>query len=181
MTEDKTDSRRNLIDEPISAEKAEALAKFRSRYFRTLVERRLREAAADEARRPVLRRVSWPIWAASLILLVVAGVFVSRALRPAPGFDQPTAVMRFLELLPGIRNIDVRPAGPIGESEKSSAGPGRSIAAALWDLEERASASRSPGPGRSGIFPAGSLSLEETYRILFIEKSVERVLMRTAS
>jgi hypothetical protein len=175
--------KRNLIDpdfERVSAlikkEEEDALAFFRARDFQQGVERRLRAAAAREARTWPLRKRTGPVLAAVLVAALAGATFFllrRPAARPAPEFKTLASA---LAQLPGLSPSPGRelpaPAEKAGSFRLAESVGQALVRAGQSKREEGQSFSV---PMEKGEVP--HLSLDEKMEILFQEKVIERALL----
>jgi hypothetical protein len=168
----------------IRAEENAALARFRERDFEAGIRRRIRSASWTEPERPFGRIFARPGWIAVAggILLIAVGVAVFR--RPAPKSDLARSIEDILRLAPGIEALEAGFSAGGRALEATAAAPDANKLAALIVGNRNLGAARSPrridatSEKPREIRPLG---LEEVYQILFIDKSIERVLTLVTS
>ena len=164
----------------IRSEEDAALARFRSEDFESKVRRRIAAASPGENDRPIGRIFTRPVWiaAAAGILLIAVGIAVLH--RPAPRPDLARSIEGILRLAPGIEALEAGLWAGGGETETVSAAPDARNLAALLIGGMSSAAARSAAAGADvprKSREARPLSLEEMYRIVSVDKSIERVLM----
>jgi len=163
----------------IRAEESAALARFRSEDFESHVRRRITVSPKEKAR-PFGRMLARPVWiaAAGGILLIAVGISLLR--RPAPKPDLARSIEGILRLAPDFRALEVGLGARSRGSEAAAAAPDASNLAALIVGGMSSAATRSAEPGAEVMRKSREtrpLSLEEIYRIVTVDKSIERVLM----
>jgi len=178
MENRKPDTTSKFIEDLIAAEEKEALARFRAGDFRAHIENKLK-SAADQKRPPFHSRlVIQPVWAGAAVLIILGTAILPRILNQRPRPDFAPAVENVLRLMPGFQAIE----GFVRLPSEMRASPASSWEKTIADALSRASPGVSPNQGRTpeprtGQLPGTRpLGLEELYRLLFMEKSVERVL-----
>jgi hypothetical protein len=178
MTNDDRESRPDAIERLIADEDAEALVEFRTRDFPDLVERRIAEAG--RRRRPAFSgRFLRPVTVVAAAVLACA-VIAYLVLPHGSSVNESAAmIQRALQGMPGLQPPDKAAAGDADAGSASGSASPLSFAAVLASAYGEITAGEREGAGASD--PAGErraprLSLREKYKILIIEKSVERVL-----
>jgi hypothetical protein len=178
MENHKSDTTDKLIDNLIAAEEKEALARFRAGDFRSRIENRL-ISAADQKHPPFYSRlIIRPAWAGAAVVIILGTAVLFRIVhqKPQPLFA-PT-VENALRLMPGFRAIEGSP--PLSPEMRVATASSweKTIGDALSRRSAGVSLNRSgtPEPRTGGISGSRPLGLAEIYRMLFMEKSVERVL-----
>lgn len=164
----------------IRAEENAALARFRAGDFESNVRRRIADAPRAETEHPFGRILARPFWIAVAggILLIAVGVAVFR--RPAPKPDLARSIEDILRLAPGIEALE---AGLLARSrvpEEAAVAPDTDNLAALIAGSLSSGAARSAEHGNAvprRPRETRPLSLEEIFRIVSVDKSIERVLM----
>jgi hypothetical protein len=168
----------------IRAEENAALARFRAKDFEANVRRRIGDASQGETERPFCRIMARPAWitVAGGILLIAVGFIVFR--RPAPKPDLARSIEDILRLAPGIEALEAGFSAGGRALEATAAAPDANKLAALiaWSMRSGAA----PSAGSNEAVPRKPremrpLDLEEVYQILFIDKSIERVLTLVTS
>jgi hypothetical protein len=178
MENHKPDTTGKFIEDLIAAEEKEALARFRAGDFRSQIENRLK-SAADHKRQPFHPRlVIQPVWAGVAVLIILGTAILPRILHQRPRPDFAPTMENVLRLMPGF--LAIEDSVPLPSEMRASATSSweKTIAAALSRPAAEAAKSqiRSPESNSGQIRRGRPLSLEEIYKILFMEKSVERVL-----
>jgi hypothetical protein len=173
MTTDDFKRQDDLIERLITAEADEALEKFRSGDFAEKVRTRIESVELPPKKRfaPLSGRF-WPTWAAIAggIVIAAAVLFWSKATGPGP--DMAAVIESFIRLEPAVRAVE-SPA-PSPPAIVSALLAGRQSA-----IPPKRTAPDANAPVRVGR-PA-PLGLEEMYKILFVDKSIERVLALMSS
>jgi hypothetical protein len=163
----------------IRAEESAALARFRAGDFEADVRKRIAGAPRVERERPFGRILARPAWIAIAagILLIAVGLALFR--RPAPKPDLARSIEDILRLAPEIDTLEAGFSAGGRAPEATAVAPEADNLAALIARSRSFGEARSSGRGESvprkrEIRP---LSLEEIYRIVSVDKSIERVLM----
>ena len=160
------------------------MARFRAGDFEAAVWRRIGRASRAERKGPLGPIWARPVWIAVAggILIVAVGLAVFR--RPAPKPDLAQSIEDTLRLATGIEALEAGSSAPGPTPEAAPAAPDANNLAALIAGNRNFGTVQSPqrveaaSQKRQEIRP---MSLEEVYRILFIDKSIERVLTLVTS
>jgi hypothetical protein len=164
-----------IISETVAAEESAALARFRASDFEGSVRRRLARSGAVEARRPLFPSITPAGWGAIAGGLAACALIAALLLPPpAELADIGDQIARCLETNPGVLSQGWE-AGPSTGTDPAVE-PSRlsSILTGLMgDRSPDPGAPAAPAPRRSFGRP---LSLEEMFKILVIDRSVERAL-----
>jgi hypothetical protein len=178
-------SQSDVIEQVIAAETERALARFRTKDFAADVQKRIAAGSPPKKRRfRILGAVPRPVWIAFAVAIVAgAGLLLlspGRKQRP----QMASTIERLLLHLPDWDKAE-SPSDLPRDDEAGVFSPMQTaIVQAL--LAGRKSAAATP-PAFQEAKPAGEvkrlppLGLEEMYKILFIDKSVERVLALISS
>ncbi len=167
----------STLEALIRAEEEASLARFRAGDFEAEVRKRVEAAdgSKTESRPRGLRRPAWALaGAAAGVLIVAAGLLLLRS----P--DGPSAMVRSIEQsLTGAPGIEALAADRSVGRDASESAPGESdavhLAAAL--ASGRTGGTGSTESRRTAPRPdARPLSLEEIYKIVMVDKSIERAL-----
>jgi hypothetical protein len=178
MENHKPDTTGKFLEDLIAAEEKEALARFRAGDFRSRIENRLKSAAGQKRPPFHSRRIIRPAWAGAAALIILGTAILPRILHQRPRPDFAPSVESVLRLMPGFQAIE----GSAALSSEMRVSTASSWEKTIADALSRRSAGVSLSQGRTPESRAGQirrgrpLGLEEIYKILFMEKSVERVL-----
>jgi len=168
----------------IRAEENAALARFRAGDFEAEVRKRIGRARRVKPERPFGRILARPAWiaAAGGMLLIAVGFALLR--RPAPKPDLARSIEGIFRMAPEIDALEAGSSAHIRIPEATAAAPDANNLAALIAGSMSSGAARSAGQGDAAPRkPRGTrpLSLEEIYRIVSVDKSIERVLKLVSS
>ena len=184
MTITEQQKREGSFEPLIRAEESAALARFRAGDFEAAVWQGIGRASRAEKNGrlgPIWARPVWIAIAAG-ILLIAVGLAVFW--RPGPKPDLARSIEDTLRLATGIEALEAGLSAPRPTPEAAPAAPDANNLAALIAGNRNFGTVQSPqrveaaSQKRQEIRP---MSLEEVYRILFIDKSIERVLTLVTS
>jgi hypothetical protein len=167
------------VETLIAAEVDAALGRFRAGNFKAEVRKRIEREERTTPWRPSRALLARPasVAAAAVILVIVAALVVLR--RPAPRPNFARSIEDILRLAPGIKALEAGSMAPRPSSEET---PAASDAVHLAALIAGSRTSEAPPPSGGIEIPARRplrirpLSLEEIYKIVSVDKSIERVL-----
>lgn len=178
MENHKPDTTGKFIEDIIAAEEKEALARFRACDFLSHIEKRLQSLPA-ESFRSRLRRMIWrPAWVVILGVALLGGMALRLVIHRSPRPNFSATIEQALHRMPGFQAIEGSVPLPSEMRASATSSWEKRIADALSRPSAEAAKSQIRSPeSRAGQIRRGRpLSLEEIYKILFMEKSVERVL-----
>jgi hypothetical protein len=168
------------LESLIRGEENAALARFRSEDFESHVRRRIAAVSPEEKARPLGRMLARPVRVAVAggILVIAVGIALLR--RPAPKPDLARSIEGILRMGPRIEVLEPGSLARARIPDATAAAPDANNLAALIAGGMSSGAARSAE--RADAVPrrfsgARPLSLEEIYRIVSVDKSIERVLM----
>lgn len=173
--ESKNESFESLID----AEVDSALAKFRSGRFEANVRESIREMAGRKSVDSLPHGLPRPARIAVAAGLLAGVVTIMILFQRTPRPDMAQAIENALQRTPGILALERHPSERLLAQEEIPSFLNNEIQSALR------LGRRKPAPARQSVEGAAipgkiqnlrPLTLEETYKILVIDKSVERVL-----
>ena len=173
-----------VIEKLIAMEEEESLAKFRASDFEAKARKRIGGISGRKGRSSLWRTVPAAAWV-SLAAVMLAGTVILLILpKKAPGPDMAQMIADILVQSPPIRvPADHAPAETAPQNEVASP-MGRKILSVLLGGSQNSESDRSlnrSSPPTSAQPKSRSLSLEETYKILIIDKAVERFLALISS
>ena len=186
MTPDRPDDTNDLIDRLVAAESNDALAEFRTKDFAAAVRKKMAAGPPPRKRRfAFLGAVPRPARIAGVAALIFIGVAL---LLLPPGKKQERLMASTIESLllhaPGGGEVEAPGALRSPEDAPTPSPTESAIVRAILAGKESASAVAKSGPDARVPAPAKRprpLGWEEMYKILFIDKTVERVLTLMSS
>jgi len=173
---EKTDE---LFASLIDAETDAALARFRSGNFEANVWKHVKDAARSSPKSPFAPILARPVWGGIAAGILVIAVGFALFHRPVPRVDLARSIEDGLRLAPGIEALEAELSAPDRKPVAEPDAPDAIRLAAVIAGNRDAGGARSTGRGeeislkKRGLRP---LSLEEIYKIVSIDKSIERVL-----
>jgi len=184
MIKDDTDFRNDPIAELIEAETQGALSKFLAEDFEAKV--RARIPAVPSRKRSVLtpRRRALPAWIAAAALILVGVALLLLPPEKKQGPQMASTIEHLLRQAPGMGGVIDLAAARLQVEEDRFSPAESAIVSALLAGRQSAAAPRKSAPKTKSSDEAKRprpLGLEEMYKILFIDKSVERVLTLISS
>jgi hypothetical protein len=177
-------SNQHVLEQLIAAEEKESLAAFRASDFEAKVRKKVQDVSGRKGHPSPRRAAPAAAWVRAAAVMLAGAVILLTLAKKEPG---PTMTQMITDILsqtqPNRILADHAPAETAPQSEAASPMERRILAAlragAQGPEAERLSG-RSARP--ASIKPgSGSLSLEETYKILIIDKAVERFLSLISS
>jgi len=171
------------LERLIDAEVGRALDTFRAGDFEADIRRRIRERGGREGAPARPRALQVTAWVATAAILLAGGMILLTHVRRTPRAGLGVAIETVLRRAPGSLILEWEASRfPRAAEETSRPMNGQILTALMKAHHSSASislpdkAGASPGTGRR-LRP---MTLEETYRILFIDRSIERVLALTS-
>jgi len=185
MTPDRPDDANHLIDRLVAAESNDALAEFRTKDFAAAVRMKIATSSPPRKRRfAFLGAVPLPARIAGAAAVLVGVALLLSPPGKKQGSQMTSAIEDLLRQAPVSQEVE-SPAAKRSRVEKDRVSPAETaIVAALLAWKQSAAAAQESVPETK---PSGEakrlrpLGLEEMYKILFIDKSVERVLKLVSS
>lgn len=179
MTNDKPEAKDGSLESLIGAEADAALARFRSGDFEADIRKRIEKAPRTKPQPRYVPILIRPVWAAIAASLFVIALGFALFYRPAPRADLARSIEKMLRLAPGIETLEAGFSAPDRTPRAVSDVPDAIHLAAV--IAGSANPSPAQPSGRDEAAPqklrdVRPLSLEEIYKILSIDKSIERVL-----
>ncbi len=178
MSDRGRDSKQESIERLIDAEIHAALAEFRSGHFEADVRKKIRGMGTIKKGIHFAGGFRRPVWIAAGLVLLAGAIMLTLLFHRTPRPAMARAVEAVLQQAPGIAALEYRLSQRNQEAKEIIASPMNSqIQTVLWQrgLNSGAAPDDSlsrPKAGR-GTRP---MTLEEMYKILVIDKTVERVL-----
>jgi hypothetical protein len=167
------------LERLIDAEVDSALAKFKSGDFEGDVRRKIREIPERKNILARLRALPGAVWMAIAAIVFAGGLTLLVHPQKTPGTDVALIIENVLRQTLGSQDQERREPEPLQAPEEISSPLNGQIMTALTRVRQNSRSSLLPGGGQA---PTGKvqrlrpMTLEETYRILFIDKSIERAL-----
>lgn len=179
MSDRVQDSKQLSIEGLIDVEVSAALAKFRSGDFDAAVRKNIGEMKIQKSGISPSRGLRRPVWIAAGLGLLAGILTLTILFQKSPRPDMAQAIKNALQRAPGILALERHPSERLLAREEIPSFLNNEIQSALR-LRRRKPAQAGPSeedaatPGK--IQNLRPLTLEEIYKILVIDKSVERVL-----
>jgi len=167
------------LESMIETEAEAAVDRFRKGNFEAALRARIGEIGREEQRHPRRPVLSLPAWSGIAAGLLIVAVGFALFYRPAPKANLARSIEKALRLAPGIEGLE---AGLSDPGQTPATVPDALDAVHLAAALAAGARSGDAGPaGKESAPPRGPgnvrpLSLEEIYKIVSIDKSIERVL-----
>ncbi|MDP2913994.1 MAG: hypothetical protein Q8O91_00920 [Candidatus Aminicenantes bacterium] len=167
------------IERLIDAEVNDSLSKFRSGDFEAHVRSSLRGMTAQKSGRKFETVIFRPFWIAAALVLLAGAMAILILFPKTPRAAMAQAIESVLQQTPGILALENRNLEGSREAESTIPDPiGSRIREAL--MSGRRDSDSPPLPGEGLTSPGigrktRPMTIEETYKILIIDKSIERV------
>jgi len=167
------------LERLIDAEVDSALAKFRSGNFERDVRRKIREIPQRKHVLARLRALPGAVRMAIAAILFAGGLILLIHPQKTPGTDVAIVIENVLRQTLGSQAQERGEPEPLQALEEVSSPMNGQIMTALMRVRQNSASTLLPGRGQAPASQGQRLrpmTLEETYRILFIDKSIERAL-----
>jgi hypothetical protein len=165
------------LERLIEAEVDSALAKFRSGNFERDVRQRIREIPERKRVLDRLRALPGTVWMAIAAILFACGLVLLIHPQKTPGTDLAIIIENVLSQTLGSRAQERGEPEPLQAPEEIASPMNGQIMTALMRVRQNSRSTLFPSRGQVSASKGQRLrpmTLEETYRILFLDKSIER-------
>jgi hypothetical protein len=174
----------DIIERLIAREEEEALAKFRASDFRRRIEKKIQAASKQAIHHPPFHSILRPVWLLPVLAILSGSVLFVLIIHRTPQPDIAAAIEDVLRRTPGVQAIENKPVGKADTGNMSASPMEKTMAAVFYQVIKntalnQAQIKNSEPPAT--VLEARPLSLEEIYKILFVDKSIERVLALISS
>ncbi len=179
MMDHTDETNKDVIEKLIAMEEEESLARFRASDFETKVRTKVRQLSGREGRHSLRRAVPTAAWVSLAAVMLAGAVILVILPKKTSGPDMAQMIADVLRQTPRIQTMK--------ENARIETAPENKVASPMEQgfRSVLLAGIQSPGSDRSlnpNSPPASAkpksrfLSLEETYKILVIDKAVERFL-----
>jgi hypothetical protein len=173
------ETKTDVIEKLIAMEEEDSLVKFRASDFGTKIRRSVRDSVEGKERFSRWREAPAAAWVSLASVILISAVVVLIIPQKTPGPNMAQMIADVLGQSPPIRALaDDAPAETAPQNEVASPMERRILSALLaWIQGPESDRLSGQSTRPASIKPkSGPLSLEETYKILNIDKAVERFL-----